>query len=72
MLSIIIAVLIGAGAGTAVGIDLQSTPWGITCGLAGYVITQIIISTLRKLYQHSLHVCLQITSILHRNRLQVA
>jgi hypothetical protein len=44
MLSIIIAVLIGAGAGTAVGIDLQSTPWGITCGLAGYVITQIIIS----------------------------
>ena len=49
MLSILIAAAIGAGIGSAVGIDLQSLPWGITCGIAGYVITQIIISlVLRK------------------------
>lgn len=44
MLSIIIALVIGAGVGAAVGVDLQSTPWGITCGIAGYVATQIVIS----------------------------
>lgn len=44
MLSILIALLIGGGIGSAIGFDLQSTPWGITCGIAGYVITQIIIS----------------------------
>ena len=44
MLSILIALIIGAGIGSAVGIDLQSTPWGITCGVAGYIVTQIIIS----------------------------
>lgn len=49
MLSILIAVIIGAGIGSAVGIDLQSSGWGIVCGIAGYVITQIIISlVLRK------------------------
>ena len=44
MLSILIALLISGGIGFAVGYDLQSTPWGITCGIAAYVITQIIIS----------------------------
>ena len=44
MLSIIIAVAIGIGIGCALGIDLQSTGWGITCGVAGYVATQIVIS----------------------------
>ena len=44
MLSIIIALAIGIGTGIALGTDLQSTGWGITCGFAGYVITQIIIS----------------------------
>ena len=44
MLSIIIAVAIGIGFGCALGIDLQSTGWGITCGVAGYVATQIVIS----------------------------
>lgn len=44
MLSIIIAVAIGIGIGCAIGIDLQSTGWGITCGVAGYIATQIVIS----------------------------
>ena len=44
MLSIVIALVIGAAVGTAVGIDLQSSPWGITCGFAGYIATQIVIS----------------------------
>ena len=44
MLSILIALVIGAGLGTVVGVDLQSTAWGVTCGILGYVITQIIIS----------------------------
>lgn len=44
MLSILIALIVGAGIGTVTGIDLQSTAWGITCGIFGYIITQIIIS----------------------------
>ena len=44
MLSILIALIVGAGIGTAIGADLQSVAWGITCGIFGYIITQIIIS----------------------------
>ena len=44
MLSILIAVIIGAGIGFAAGRDLQSLPWGIVCGIGGYVLTQIAVS----------------------------
>ncbi len=44
MLSILIAVIIGAGVGFAVGHDLQSLPWGIVCGIGGYILTQVVIS----------------------------
>ncbi len=44
MLSILIALLISCGIGIVIGHDLQSPGWGITCGIAAYVITQIIIS----------------------------
>ena len=35
MLSILISVIIGIGAGVAIGHDLQSLPWGIVCGIGG-------------------------------------
>ena len=44
MLSILISVIIGIGAGVAIGHDLQSLPWGIVCGIGGYMLTQIVIS----------------------------
>ena len=44
MLSILIAVVIGIGVGSAIGYDLQSLPWGIVCGIVGYMVTQIVIS----------------------------
>ena len=58
MLSIL-ALIIGAGVGSAVGIDLQSTPWGITCGIAGYVVTQIIISLILRKKINALQAALQ-------------
>jgi len=44
MLSILISVIVGIGAGVAIGHDLQSLPWGIVCGILGYMLTQIVIS----------------------------
>ena len=44
MLSILIAVIIGIAVGFAIGSDLQSLPWGIVCGIGGYMLTQIVIS----------------------------
>ena len=59
MLSILIALVIGAGIGSAVGVDLQSTPWGVTCGIAGYVVTQIIISLILRKKINALQGALQ-------------
>jgi len=43
MLSILIAVIVGALAGTLIGMDLDSVGWGITCGVVGFMLTQLVI-----------------------------
>ena len=44
MLSILIAVIIGASIAIAMIVDQQSVAWSIVSGIAGYVVVQIIIS----------------------------